>query len=482
MTPPDMPLARKFEMEEYVGALAGSVDFESGHPAPESEQKQVVKVKGQGRPKLLGLIYIETDRRLLSPHAASELGDTPPYPSRWTHPLAEIAYLRSLIEAELSSRIPPTPRLLGLVPWAPIDEGPAALEKYMRLARESAGEATWARIVGWRFLVQGLRLEGAFDEVVGSQKWIEGLQRPGAEGRTWRRSDVRGRAGEEKRKGFTFDVGVDQHGAGTWQLEGFAGCIEKLRALEDENSDRDVEQVARTIFVLSKSSCLVLFPHLHDLGNESFTISLSSQIPTILGHICSARQVGIGNQNPAHHAPDHFCKPDFHSSSSSSTSFEAWYAALARLAAQPYVYLKLSGFFTEVESPLLNTSTGTPTATFNVVFRYVKAAFKLFGARRIMFGSDWPVCGVGSGTNFGHFTKTERAEEGKGEEGGEQVNGADRERGRGKSAWTEWHDVVERLLDACELDEEEKEWVWWRTAAEAYGVEVDVDVGGGGDA
>jgi len=263
MTPPDMPLARKFEMEEYVGALAGSVDFESGHPAPESEQKQVVKVKGQGRPKLLGLIYIETDRRLLSPHAASELGDTPPYPSRWTHPLAEIAYLRSLIEAELSSRRPPTPRLLGLVPWAPIDESPAALERYMTIARESAGEATWARIVGWRFLVQGLREVGAFGDVVGSEKWVQGLGWLGREGRTLRgqNKDEEGSGeGQRRKRGFTFDVGVDQRGGGTWQLEGFAACIEKIRALEDGNSDRDVGQVARTVFVLSKSSCLAFSP------------------------------------------------------------------------------------------------------------------------------------------------------------------------------------------------------------------------------
>jgi len=295
MTPPDMPLARKFEMEEYVEAFAGSVNLKSGHPALASEQKQVVKVKGQGRSKLLGLIYIETDRRLLSPHTASELGDTPPYPSRWTHPLAEIAYLRSLIEAELSSRIPPTPRLLGLVPWAPIDEGSAALEKYMTLARSVAGEETWARIVGWRFLVQGLRSEGPFGDVVGSEKWLDGLRWLGRQGRLWRGCGdaASGEAGKKSR-GFTFDVGVDQHGAGTWQLEGFVACIENVRALEDEDSDRDVSQVARTVFVLSKSSCLASIP-------SSTIVQRQSHYFTILTNSCdtttrfTARQVGTNH-------------------------------------------------------------------------------------------------------------------------------------------------------------------------------------------
>ena len=186
MTPSDMPLARSFEMEEYIGALAGSVDvvYDGGGKSrgeDRIEQGKDVDVVAKNRAQLLGMIYIETDRRLLSPSLASEAGDTPAYPRRYTHPLAELSYLRHLIEAESSTTIttstsPPTPRLLGLVPWAPIDEGPAALETYMKLAREVTGEATWARIVGWRFLVQGLRTEEAFRKVVGSGEWIEGLR------------------------------------------------------------------------------------------------------------------------------------------------------------------------------------------------------------------------------------------------------------------------------------------------------------------
>lgn len=288
-------------MEEYIGALAGSVDvvYDGGGKSrgeDRIEQGKDVDVVAKNRAQLLGMIYIETDRRLLSPSLASEAGDTPAYPRRYTHPLAELSYLRHLIEAESSTTIttstsPPTPRLLGLVPWAPIDEGPAALETYMKLAREVTGEATWARIVGWRFLVQGLRSEGPFGDVMGSEEWIEGLRWLGVEGRTWRGSNVRGRDWEEKRRGFTFDVGVDQHGAGTWQLEGFAECIERVKALEDEDAKEYGDKMARTVFVLSKSSYLALFPLFHYLGNASFAMARSSQMPAILGHILSARQV-----------------------------------------------------------------------------------------------------------------------------------------------------------------------------------------------
>lgn len=65
-----------------------------------------------------------------------------------------------------------------------------------------------------------------------------------------------------------------------------------------------------------------------------------------------------------------------------------------------------------------------------------------------MYGSDWPVCNVGLG--------------GSGNDGGQ-------------GHWREWLDVVESLLDEVGVGEEEREWVWWKTAVEAYGVKIDLD-------
>lgn len=57
-----------------------------------------------------------------------------------------------------------------------------------------------------------------------------------------------------------------------------------------------------------------------------------------------------------------------------------------------------------------------------------------------MFGSDWPVCNVGGP---------------KGEEGN----------------WGFWREVVDEWMKQVGIQEEEKEWVRWRTGSEAYGLE-----------
>jgi predicted TIM-barrel fold metal-dependent hydrolase len=69
---------------------------------------------------------------------------------------------------------------------------------------------------------------------------------------------------------------------------------------------------------------------------------------------------------------------------------------------------------------------------------YVAHVFESF-PRRVMFGSDWPVCNVGGP---------------RGEAGN----------------WGFWRDVVEAYL--ADQSDEEAESVWWRAAAAAYEVDV----------
>jgi L-fuconolactonase len=61
---------------------------------------------------------------------------------------------------------------------------------------------------------------------------------------------------------------------------------------------------------------------------------------------------------------------------------EPWASAIRALAACPNVTCKLSGLVTEA-------APGTPPATFGPVADVILSAF---GADRVMFGSDWPVC------------------------------------------------------------------------------------------
>jgi len=61
----------------------------------------------------------------------------------------------------------------------------------------------------------------------------------------------------------------------------------------------------------------------------------------------------------------------------------AWRRHLDAAAAHPHVLCKLSGVVTEVVGPRIDA---------DAVHRHLDAALEAFGADRLMFGSDWPVC------------------------------------------------------------------------------------------
>jgi len=83
-----------------------------------------------------------------------------------------------------------------------------------------------------------------------------------------------------------------------------------------------------------------------------------------------------------------------------------WFDQMQAAAAAPNVYAKLSGQFDK------------PAWTVANVRPYVDFALEQFGAHRIMFGSDWPVCILGgsyesvwANTNalISHLTTAEKA-------------------------------------------------------------------------
>lgn len=73
---------------------------------------------------------------------------------------------------------------------------------------------------------------------------------------------------------------------------------------------------------------------------------------------------------------NHGAKPDI-----ARGALASWRAALAPIAAAPHVHCKLSGLLTEV----------APEAGPEAIRPYAEVQFDLFGADRLMFGSDWPV-------------------------------------------------------------------------------------------
>jgi L-fuconolactonase len=75
---------------------------------------------------------------------------------------------------------------------------------------------------------------------------------------------------------------------------------------------------------------------------------------------------------------DHIAKPPI-----ASRRLEPWRARIGRLAELPNVVCKLSGMATEADWATWTTADLRP---------YVDVVLEAFGPRRLLFGSDWPVC------------------------------------------------------------------------------------------
>jgi L-fucono-1,5-lactonase len=81
---------------------------------------------------------------------------------------------------------------------------------------------------------------------------------------------------------------------------------------------------------------------------------------------------------------DHLAKPAI-----AAGMWEPWASGLAELAAAgPHVTAKLSGLVTEADWAAWSVNQLRP---------YVQHALECFGPRRLMFGSDWPVCLLAAG-------------------------------------------------------------------------------------
>jgi L-rhamnono-1,4-lactonase len=166
-------------------------------------------------PSFEGFIFLETDRKHdLQTGADGGRG--------WEMPLMEVDWLKRIALG--------TPRdgeghsaeqknlCLAIVPWAPVPSGAAVLERYVKEVEKHA-EGSFGKIKGFRYLVQdkprGTMLQDGF---------IEGLKWLG-------------------RKGYVFDLGVDQHSGGKWQLEEAAEMVQKAH--------EGVEEADKVTFVIS---------------------------------------------------------------------------------------------------------------------------------------------------------------------------------------------------------------------------------------
>jgi len=118
---------------------------------------------------------------------------------------------------------------------------------------------------------------------------------------------------------------------------------------------------------------------------------------------------------------DHLGKPHIR-----NRQFDSWLRDVRPLAELPHVVCKLSGIVTEA-----NDASGAFDETH--IHRYLDAALELFGARRLMFGTDWPVC-----TLVASYAVTTQ--------------------------------IVERWCSR--LPPSDRDWLWGNTAAKVYGLDA----------
>ncbi|KAK9326729.1 hypothetical protein V1520DRAFT_350676 [Lipomyces starkeyi] len=132
---------------------------------------------------------------------------------------------------------------------------------------------------------------------------------------------------------------------------------------------------------------------------------------------------------------NHLGKPDLRiprSEVSSRKEFLGWKYAMSEFSKFDS-YVKLSGAFSELP-PLDKYCEEDLDNAVEVVYPWASAVYENFGAKRIMWGSDWPVCKLG----------------GK------------------EDALRNWKYICDRLVDRIGFSDEEKEWVWEKTCIKAY--------------
>nr|OQO16914.1 hypothetical protein B0A51_16055 [Rachicladosporium sp. CCFEE 5018] len=291
---PGMPLAKPHLLSNYLLA---------------TQDKTVTTARN---PTVEGVVYVETDRALLPP--TSDL-------TSWAaEALKEITFLLSIVSGDYGPEA--NTKLLGIVLWAPMDQPTSTILEWLELAEQTAGSETWKRVKGFRFLLQGLREEAKFREVVLDGPFVKNLKILG-------------------RRGFSFDLGVDQHSSGAWQLE----IVEQAMRRAHEG----VEEGEKVTFIVN-----------------------------------------------------HLCKPDFSNRTElghEDEGFVRWKQAIEKMVKCERTCMKLSGAFSELPE--------TPTAETDVAEQiepWVKHVFECFGAKRVMFGSDWPVCNVNGPKNGSPFS------------------------------------------------------------------------------
>ncbi|KAI5813047.1 hypothetical protein BZA77DRAFT_129354 [Pyronema omphalodes] len=142
---------------------------------------------------------------------------------------------------------------------------------------------------------------------------------------------------------------------------------------------------------------------------------------------------------------DHMAKPDLHASNFHSDRKTAeWLEKLKILARYPNVAVKFSGLFSELDYEFCKG--GDVDLIAKKILPWVESIVFVFGAERVIWGSDWPVCNIG----YGNMVGQDKAD----------------------GAWRAWRQVSEKVLEELvkkgSMTEQEKQGVLGEVAARVY--------------
>ncbi|QGQ94719.1 hypothetical protein EHS13_07375 [Paenibacillus psychroresistens] len=133
---------------------------------------------------------------------------------------------------------------------------------------------------------------------------------------------------------------------------------------------------------------------LKQLASLGLTFDVVAVLPEHLQHVATLAEK-IPNLKIV---IDHLAKPPI-----KDKAMEPWASLLKEAAAYPNVYAKLSG---------LNTAADWDSWSADDIKPYIDYAFEVFGADRLMFGSDWPVANL-AGDYTKVWVETNKALEGR---------------------------------------------------------------------
>jgi L-rhamnono-1,4-lactonase len=207
-----------------------------------------------------GFIFVETDRYLPIPKL--DIGEdqitligkdeelkkaVSQKLEKWAHePFEELRFLRRIVEAKPEDGDGFTQedsgKMVGCVIWAPFHLSTELFELYLQIAEQVAGPRLWPKVVGFRYLVQGISEKQSMFNLVLSKNWLQNV--------------LKLRSGRDG-KGWAFDIGIDMHRGGAWQADAATNMIDVIRKLEGDGTNGRVKFILNHLCKPDLSECKV---------------------------------------------------------------------------------------------------------------------------------------------------------------------------------------------------------------------------------